>query len=364
MSNSFKVETSGGSFVVVNNIGLVVTVLLGAWATVFSDLFPDSTLASFKLWLGVGWILCLLAALYIYGYQDGVLGSEDSNTKMSPLRFFSRAKKRVMWGVANLQRNAGYTFMAIVMSLAAAWCVYGKYASTKDDPYSLVRSLVERADRLERIAQETQQIASVAAMAAQSADAKTEVILEKAITIEANLTRPRTPREQLASQGLSWDAKGFIDALNTNDPELVDLYIKGGFNVMSPAPEGYEGNILGAYASIVTPLDPVRGGRIIDILHNQINLTEEVAQFRGLPSMSFSAVAVLTCNLYILESLTHSAVDYRNLGSPYMISQFSGGKIPINASDTITTNKRNTGVDSRPCTSEMKAKMRKILQIE
>lgn len=336
--------SAGTIFGIVSGSGLLVTTVLGAWATVYADLFPDSSLGQQKVALAVGWLGCVVLSLLVLGYQD-------RSSSGGPLA-------RIQWGVRLLRENAGYAFLVLFMTCAAAFCVYGKLIASSEQS-GVLKRLVATADRMDRVAQETKNLAQRAAMSAESTGRKADTIIEQSARIENKLNRPLGPREQLAAQGISWDGPSFSQALVGGDSNVVELFLKGGFNARTAtAPQGEGGNALGYFVGLAPVTDMAATVKILRLLAEKMDVTEPVAIFRGIPAMNLLTVALYTCNLPVAQALVAAGVNTRKLtratGEGHL------GPLDYDAVGRLVKWKPTHAIDDRACSESDRQKLLKI----
>ncbi len=304
------IASAGGSFVIVNNVVLLLTTLLGAGCSVYADLHPASTVGELRLWMAGAWVLGIVLALF-------VLGHHEKN------RTATGIAGRIAWGAKLMLANAGYAFLVLFMALAAGWMVYSKQVSDQRHG-GAIAALGEAALRIEQETIRAQVQAARAASAAESTDKKADTLLVRTARIEAVVTQPLSPREQLAKAGVRWEPEAFSNALVSSDIASVRLFIDGGWDLRSPAAASEGGNALGQFAHFGRATNPTATTEMIRLLARKIDLSEPVAAFRGMPPMTFVATAIQACNLPIVKALAAAGIDVRKVGRAELPSHLGG----------------------------------------
>jgi hypothetical protein len=344
-ATAVPMASAGGAFAVINSAGLLVTTVLGAWATLYSDLFPGSTLGQQKAALAVGWVACIFLTLLILGYHD----KADSGNPW----------QRIAWGVRLLRRNAGYAFMVLFMASAAAFCAYGKLTSTPEQA-GVLKTLVATADRLERVAQQTRDSAQRAATAAESTGRKADTLIERTARIENKLNQALTPREELAKQGISWDGPSFSQALVTGDARVVELFLKGGLNARTAsAPPGEGGNALGQFIALAPATNTAATVKILRLLAGKLDVTQPIAQFRGVPPMNLLSLALYACNLRMAQSHAAAGLDMQKLNRPTIEGHL--GPLTIDPVARLVNWKASNEIEGRSCSEPDRQQLLKMV---
>jgi hypothetical protein len=178
--------------------------------------------------------------------------------------------------------------------------------------------------------------------------------------IETALNGQLSPRESLAKQGIFWDDTSFSRALLDSDYPTLDLFIKGGWNVRSRAPNG-DGNALGLFAVLANVDDEATTTRVIKLLANKLDLTQPVAQFRGAPPMNMASNAIRGCNVRMLRALSQAGVNVRIVNRPNIQSLGSQPQ-PIDPISGIRNWGQWSAIDGRPCSKEDREEILKLVE--
>lgn len=339
--------SAGAPFAVINSAGVLVTIVLGGLATLYVDLFPASTLGQLQLAMAAGWVVCLLLVLLILGYHE-------KSTSGMPW-------ERMWWATKMLRANPGYAFMVLFMALAAAFCIFSKLGKDAGGG-GVLKHLVTSAERIERISLETKELASRAATSAESTDRKADTLLVRTKSIESKLSEPLTPRQVLAKQGVAWDGPSFSQALVAGDGQVVALFMEGGMNAEMAAapPEQAGGNALGQFVVRSPARDQAATVQIIRTLASKIDLTQPVAQFRGMPPMNFVSLAAYSCNAPMARALAAAGVDMKAL---YRVTlQQHGMTVTYDPLEKLENWQQRWAIDSKPCPDADRQELLRIVR--
>ena len=169
----------------------------------------------------------------------------------------------------------------------------------------------------------------------------------------------RAPRETLAKQGIFWNDAAFARALLDSDYLTLELFIKGGWNVRSRAPTD-DGNALGLFAVLANVDDETATIRTLKLLATRLDLTQPVAQFRGVAAMNLASNAILGCNVRMLRALSMAGVNVRVVNRPIVDDRVFG---PHTIDPILGI--RNWGqwsaIDGRPCSKEDRDQILKLV---
>ena len=158
-----------------------------------------------------------------------------------------------------------------------------------------------------------------------------------------------------------WDDTSFSRALLDSDYQTVELFIQGGWNVRSRAPNG-DGNALGMFAVLANVEDETATVLTLKLLATKLDLTHPIAQFRGTFPMNLASNAIMGCNIRMLRALSQAGVNVRMVYTPK--AQDTGTLYrPIDPISTI----RNWGqwslIDGRPCSKADREQILKMVEV-
>lgn len=312
---------SAGPLVILNNAVLLVTTVLGAFATLYADLFPSSTLGQQKLALACGWLLSVFLVLLSLSFNDAA-------PKTSLI-------KRLKWSVATMFSNVAYGFLVLFMTAAGAFCLYGKIGKAPDEG-GVLKGLVSSADRIEKIALETRGLSQRAAIASESVDRKADTIINQTSRIANTLDKPLNSRELLAKEGVAWDSKSFTNALMSGDNKVIALFLKGGFNPhAAEPPPGNDGSGLAYFVRNGLATDLEATVETFRLLSTKIDLNKTKSRLNSSNPMTFATIAVEFCRLPMAKALVAAGVNIRRLDSFEYPDTFGGRPYVSNPVKTL-----------------------------
>ena len=194
---------------------------------------------------------------------------------------------------------------------------------------------------------------------AQSVDPK----LSPSGTTASDAKAPDSPRfykETLAKQGVLWDDASFSRALLDSDYQTVELFIQGGWNVRSRAPNG-DGNALGMFAVLANVEDEKATVLTLKLLATKLDLTHPIGQFRGIFPMNLASNAIMGCNIRMLRALSQAGVNVRMVYRPK--AQDSGTLYPpIDPISKIKNWGQWSPIDGRPCSKVDREQILKMVE--
>lgn len=121
------------------------------------------------------------------------------------------------------------------------------------------------------------------------------------------------PQKELMNRGVAWTNNSFGEALLRSDIAIIDLFIRGGWNIKS---DYIEGNAIGHYVYLGDTSDSAAVNKIVDLfLKHGISMQEPISRFRGTEPTSLPAGAARACNKVLLEVLLQKGArvsDVRN----------------------------------------------------
>lgn len=325
--------TSSGPLTLVNGVVLFAGTIMGALGSVYADLFPRSSVGQWRSVMGAGWLLSTLFVLWVLGHNDG------NKTRLD-------FKGRIVYGARLTLRNAPLALLILFMLLASVWCFYSRFGSANSG--GNLQSLAAMATRTEQAALAAQQAAERTETVVGRVDQKTDVLLDKTTRIEREVTRPLTPREQLARRGIAWDARSYHQALVDGDTVLLAELLEAGWSPVSQAPAGDSGNSLGHLLGRTDVND--KTVPTLQVLRRHVDLTKPVVRLGAWPAMRAATIAAEQCNRPLIEALASVGVDVRVLDAPR--TRASGYVFdPVEQ----LTNWRPNSLDRFPCPKQDRA---------
>lgn len=296
-----------GPLTAFNGFAILAGNLAGGLCAVYADLFPRS---------GVGEKVLLLAVAFAVGglvITPWVLSFNDATIRGAA--FGGRIKK----GYQLVLQRPSFAAMIVFMLIISAWCASSRLTHDSDRPGNL-RALVAYADRTEAAARGAEAAAKGAQAAAQRTEAavakvedKTNVLLTKAARIEQEVTKPLTPREILAKNGVPFEARSYHQALVNGDAQIVRDMLAAGWQPDSNEPSG-DGNSLGHLFGR-SPANK-RTVEVIKVLKHHIDLTSDVVRLGASPVGNAASVAARQCNRYMVEALAAAGVNVKLQNKP------------------------------------------------
>jgi hypothetical protein len=209
--------------------------------------------------------------------------------------------------------------------------------------------LVAYADRTEaaaRGAEAAAQGAQAAALRTEAAVEKvgdtTNVLLSKTARIEQEVTKPLTPREILAKNGVPWEARSYHQALVNGDAKIVRDMLAAGWPPDSDEPSS-DGNSLGHLFG--RSLANQRTVEVIKVLSRHIDLTTDVVRLGASPIGNAASVAARQCNRYMVEALAAAGVNVKLQDKP---RRWPGGDVEQDIETTLKSWKQHDW-DFRRC---------------
>ena len=190
-------------------------------------------------------------------------------------------------------------------------------------------------------------------------DESSQLATGLANNIEMSSSTPRAAREKLATQGILWDDASFSKALLDSDYQALELFIQGGWNLRSLAPNG-DGNTLGHFAVLANVDDEAATVRTLKLLATKLDL-DPIGQFRGVFPMNMASNAIMGCNIRMLRALGSAGVNVRKVYQPSEqdTNVFYSTIDPI----LLIRNWRNiSAIDARPCSQEDRQQILKLVE--
>ena len=177
---------------------------------------------------------------------------------------------------------------------------------------------------------------------------------------EKAINNPRSYRETLTKQGILWDYASFSRALTDSDYQTVELFIQGGWNVRSPAPNG-DGNALGMFAVLANVEDEKATVLTLKLLATKLDLTHPIGQFRGVFPMNLASNAIMGCNIRMLRALDKSGINVRMVYRPR--AQDTGTLYqPVDPIFGIKNWGQWSPIDGRPCSKIDREQILKMVE--
>lgn len=270
-----------------NSVWLWFTSLSTFVLSLVSDIFGPSL----DPWLHWSVVLLLVAAVPLAIMLVGRLPQAGSQHPAGWTACLSTGARRC-W--------ASKRYGALLLSVAA-FAVYSAYVKTKSEGYGPLRELLVSSLTVEEITRRTE--ASVGRV-----EVNTQVLIEKTSRIESEISRPLTAREQLAKEGVLWEATSYHQALERGDIEVLDAMLQAGWDVRSIVPDGQGhslGHLFGHTVAHDKTVDTIKALKpYIDLTHTQIRIGQ-------LPPARPATIAAVLCNRTMVEALNKAGVNVR-----------------------------------------------------
>ncbi len=271
----------------INTVWLWFTGLTTFVLSFLSDIFGPA-LGSWLPWL----VVCLLFAALPLALI--LVGRDPEKGEAIPVGWIACLS-------AGAKRSWKLKRYGVLLLAVATFAVYAAYVQVKRGDGGPLRELLVSTLTVEEIARRTE-------AAVGRVEANTEVLLEKTSRIEQEVSKPLTPREQLAKEGVEWNATTFDEALNNGDVELVRRMLEAGWNALSFQP-GDDGHSLGHFFGRVGAHG--RAVEMIKVLNEFVDLTQPLIRIGSLEPSRAASIAAKLCNRSMVEALHSAGVNVR-----------------------------------------------------